>query len=55
MIKEQQKIVCGSSADNPADGLFVTRGRNQERGSEKNSKRRSKSSKHKSLKCFHCH
>ena len=55
MTKEQQKLASGSSADNPADGLFVTRGRSQERGSESRSKRRSKSKNHKSLKCFHCH
>ena len=49
MIKENQKLVFGSSADNPADGLFVTREHSQERGSRSKSKRRSKSKKHKSM------
>ena len=33
----------------------MPRGHNQERGSKNKSKRRSKSKKHKSVTCYHCH
>ena len=54
MIKEYQKLVYGSSADDPTNELFVTRGRSQEKGSRSKSNRRSKFKKHKSIMCYHC-
>ena len=55
MIKEHPKLVSKPSVHNLTDGLFMTRGYSQERGSGSKSKRMSKCKKHKFVKCFHCH